>query len=142
VSIYCTSVSFDADDHADSCARWVECSCPDPHQHGRAAIGIDKHWPYDHNQRCTCQAGPIAYHGSHVLPANNHPRSGHLDLAHIPGFIQREGRPPLSDTEYEPYHPWLRASVNGQTVILDRAQVVELHTYLTGWLTYTDGETP
>lgn len=81
---------------------------------------------------------PIAYAGSHVLPTDDDERGGALDLAAIPGHVQLRGRPALSDGEDWPYHPWLRVSVNEQTVVLDRDQAVALAAELHRWLGHTE----
>jgi hypothetical protein len=87
---------------------------------------------------------PIIYQGSHILPANSDRRDGRLDLAAIPGHIDRPDRPALHDGREsdEPYHPWLRVSLDSKRgsdfvqsdAVLDRGQVEALRDYLTGWL--------
>lgn len=92
-------------------------------------------------------AAPIVYQRSHVLPADDDPRAGRLDLAHIPGFISRTGRPAVSDEDSDfPCHPWLRMGLESTDpnspepdrryadVVLDREQVIALHEYLGQWL--------
>lgn len=76
---------------------------------------------------------PIYYQGSHILPTDEDRRDGSVDVAAIPGFIQRDGRD-LDDEDGETVWPWLRLSVNHETVVLDRKQVVGLHNTLTEWL--------
>ncbi|MFF4392107.1 hypothetical protein ACFY0G_35910 [Streptomyces sp. NPDC001552] len=98
------------------------------------------------------EAAPLVYQGSHVNPADDHPRAGRLEIAAVPNhchpgvrnqempaagaLVAAEGRP----VEY------LRVSLAqcagtcpddrpGQaTVILDRAQVERLHATLAEWL--------
>jgi hypothetical protein len=98
---------------------------------------------------------PIVYQGSHILPSNQDPRAGRLDLAAIPGHIERTGRPALHDGETEdwPYHPWLRMGAESTDpelpdkqrryvdFLLDREQVDALHTYLGQWLRRTSPTT-
>jgi WhiB family redox-sensing transcriptional regulator len=87
---------------------------------------------------------PITYRGSHILPSDQDLRAGRLDLAHIPGFIDRTDRPALHDGEEGdfPAHPWLRMRLESTDsddpteerryadVLLDREQVAALHAYL------------
>lgn len=135
VSIYATSLVFDATDHAIECARWVTCECNDPFAHRQFTAGGWKHWRHDEHAACTCKAGPIGYQASHILPSDEDPRAGTFDLSHIPGFISHAGRPPINDDDEDyPAHPWLRIGLNRETVVLDRAQVIEVRDYLTAWL--------
>jgi hypothetical protein len=136
VSIYATTVSFNADDHDPACARWVECSCDLKRSHAQLLIGLSgQHSRCDDTAPCICQCGPIIYQGSHILPADTDPRDGYFSLAEIPGHIERDGRG--ARDEDTPW-PWLRASLNGEDVVLDHAQVVELHRYLGDWLERTE----
>jgi hypothetical protein len=128
MSIYVTTVAIADDDHAAHCAQW------------ELIAGFNATYHLDDTRACTCQPGPLAYQGSHILPADTDPRGGHFDLGAIPGFITRDGRPPLSDLEDWPYHPWLRVSVNQETVVLTRAQVEQVHTELGRWLNHTGGD--
>lgn len=90
---------------------------------------------------------PIVYQGSHILPSDEDLRDGRLDLAAIPGHIARPGRPALHDGAEcdEPYHPWLRLSVDWRwgseyaqsDVVIDRRQAEALRDYLTSWLDHT-----
>jgi hypothetical protein len=96
-------------------------------------------------------AAPIVYGGSHILPSDQAPRAGRLDLAHIPGFISRTDRPALHEGEEAdwPYHPWLRIGLESTDpdwpedarryvdAVLDREQVAGLHAYFGQWLERT-----
>jgi hypothetical protein len=81
---------------------------------------------------------PIRYQQSHILPSDDDPRGGNVDVAFIPGFIERTDRPPLSEDD-APMHPWLRLSVDDATVVLDRKQVARLHETLGRWLATAGG---
>lgn len=138
MSIYASVIHFDADDHADHCARWVPCTREEAQTAGRAAFADDKHWRYDRAQPCTCQAGPLRYQGSHVLPSDDDPRAGCVEVGMIPGFIEREGRELIGATEDDhPCWPWLRLSVSEGTAVLTRTQVQEIRDYLDHWLSNT-----
>ena len=111
--------------HSEDCAIWV----PDGEHDGCVMEGPD--------DLCTCglRAAPIVFRGSQFLPSDEDQRGGWVDLAAIPGHIEREGRPPTNpDDETFPYHPWLRFGVNGETVVLDRAGVERVHLTLTEWM--------
>jgi hypothetical protein len=154
VSIYGSGlVEFDADNHAFSeedhswrgkrCARWKRCKSTDPWD---LATTSNRHYRLDPDVVCTCRCGPLVYQGSHVLPSDDDPRGGDVDLSIIPGFIERSpDRPPLSDWD-QPYHPWLRLSVTDHaedgrmvTVVLDRWQVERMRDGLNFWLENTNG---
>jgi hypothetical protein len=128
MSIYATTVMIDDDEHDPGCAQLV------------AVPGTAAMLTLDPAQPCTCAAGPIAYQGSHILPADTDPRAGTFDLGAIPGFITGLDRPALHDGDGEdwPYHPWLRVSVNAETVVLDRRQVERVREELDRWLTALD----
>lgn len=84
---------------------------------------------------------PIRYQRSHVLPSDDDPRGGSVDVGAIPGFIGAKGRPPIADEAAgeEWVHPWLRLSVDDVTAVLDRKQVERLHETLGRWLTAAGG---
>jgi hypothetical protein len=85
---------------------------------------------------------PIIYQASHIMPTDDDPRGGSVDVAGIAGFIPRDGRA-LCDDYGRLVWPWLRLSVNDQaTVILDRAQVVGMHEKLGEWLDRCPEVTP
>lgn len=119
MSIYASAWGVDADEHAERCRR----------RRGKS---------------CTCGAGPVAYHASHLLPDADSPRAGSVDVAEIPGWIDRPGKPALDPEETgERVWPWLRWWIAGGptdlppghgVVLLDRDQVVDLHEYLGRWL--------
>lgn len=128
MSIY-ASLHAPNDLHADTCAVWRERP-DDP--------GVLE-WS---GEPCDCglPEAPIVYQGSHVLPSDDDERGGHVDIAAIPGHIDRAGRPPTNpDDEFTPYHPWLRLSVwevveGSATVVLDRRGVELLYRTLGEWL--------
>lgn len=83
---------------------------------------------------------PIIYQGSHVLPSDDDPRGGSIDLGLIPSFISRDGYDEAKEDE-EP-RPWLRVSLRADpstyggyedTVILDASQVRSLIQELGSW---------
>jgi hypothetical protein len=78
---------------------------------------------------------PIAYHGSHLFPSPLL-RDGSVDLALIPGFISPD-RPDYEDEDDPPPHPFVRLSVNQETVVLDRSQVLKAYHALGDWLVRT-----
>ncbi|WKD30614.1 hypothetical protein [Streptomyces xanthophaeus] len=96
-------------------------------------------------------AAPLVYQGSHVNPAESHPRAGRLEIAAIPDHchpgarnrdlaadapVTAEGRPVeylrLSVAQSAGTDPGGRPG--RATVILDRAQVERLHGTLAEWL--------
>jgi len=86
---------------------------------------------------------PLVYKGSHILPRMDNPRGGSLDLAHICGFISREG--PAHDGDQgdaEEYWPYLRVSLNDPwhegTIVLDVHQVDTLIADLQSWREHVD----
>lgn len=81
---------------------------------------------------------PIGYHGSHLFPSPL-VRDGSVDLALIPGFINPDG-PDHDDEDERAAHPLLRLSVNAETVVLDRPQVLEAYEALGDWLVRTGDE--
>lgn len=138
MSIWCSNVIADDDDHTPGCPRLA----PDPRYPDEPMSYV-----IDDTKDCTCNAGPIVYQGSHVLPADGDLRGGVLDLAEIPGYIRRGERtlcPPEGECG-KPWTqccdrvwPWLRLTagdpVRAVTVLLDRAQVQAAADYLVGWL--------
>ena len=91
---------------------------------------------------------PVIYQGSHVLPDENSPRGGSVDVAMIPDFITRDGR---DDAQGTGLKDWLRLSVDSEdsetryegvvvvkggraVVVLTRPQVERLRDTLTDWL--------
>jgi hypothetical protein len=131
LSIFATALSFDADDHLDTC------------RDGRK------------RKPCTCSTGPLVYEASHILPEPNGPRAGFVSLSEIPGFISRPGRELCGDEDGCPsagdccdrVWPWMRLWVwdgretgddfTGCPVLLDRGQVEQVHAYLGRWLERT-----
>jgi hypothetical protein len=85
---------------------------------------------------------PWVYQGSHVLPQRSDPRGGSVDVAAIPAFIERDGQDGGGEGELK---DWLRLSVDADdstygsgggyaVVVLDREQVIALHSTLGAWL--------
>lgn len=155
MSIFASALTIDAEYHANDCTRWVETRRGEEPEGVTVAYatGGKVAW-LDETRPCSCAAGPIVYRGSHILPADTDLRGGSVDLAQIPGWIYREGQPPIDETG-ERHWPWLRlwvASGEGTdelkpghaAVVLDRAHVQEIHTYLGEWLeqTATEQEAP
>ncbi|MFI5533920.1 hypothetical protein ACIA8O_35825 [Kitasatospora sp. NPDC051853] len=92
---------------------------------------------------------PLVYQGSHVSPAEHHPRAGRLELAAVPNHCHPQVRGRHLDAEELDELPslpveFLRLSLSrpapgdshdaGATVVLDRAQVEQLHRTLGAWL--------
>jgi hypothetical protein len=97
---------------------------------------------------------PIVYQRSHVLLSDGDARDGSLLLCQIPGFVSRGDRVLCGDGDQCPkpdtvccdrVWPYLRLSLHGPggdaTVVLDRAQVREIHAYLGRWLEQADPKT-
>jgi hypothetical protein len=87
------------------------------------------------------QPAPIAYQGSHVLPAKDDPRAGSFDLGLINGWITRQGRTGPADEEA--LWPYLRvgagnADARQVELVLDVEQVEQLYTDLGWWLAHVD----
>jgi len=78
---------------------------------------------------------PITYVASHLFPSPLL-RDGSVDLALIPGFISPD-RPDYEDEDDPPPHPFVRLSVNAETVVLDRGQVLQMRRALGEWLART-----
>lgn len=147
MSIYGSTWDTSADDHAEDCARWLECACPDALAHRLGRIGDGRHWLYFDAATCTCLCGPIAYQGSHVLPATDDKRGGTFGFGEIAGFITRDGRDDGPEDEDEPW-PFLRVTMRAedaedcQDVVLDRPLVLSLAIYLSEWLARTAPDWP
>jgi hypothetical protein len=135
VSIWATTLSFDADDHEHTCDRWVLCVCGDTHNHPMVMIGDEKRWYYDDSRPCTCFAGPLHYKGSNIVPSDGGPRTGCLHMAEIPSHITADYRHDGPD-DGAPL-PWLRIGIDEATKVLARAQVGELWRTLGDWLERT-----
>lgn len=111
--------SYDAPDewHPEDCAIWVEVE--------------SGAWEMKGTCDCKMRDAPIIYQGSHVLPSDDDPRGGYIDLACIPNHITRDDRPELPEGALK---DWLRFGVNGATVILTRHNVERVVASLTSWL--------
>lgn len=93
---------------------------------------------------------PIIYRQSHILPSAEDPRGGHLDLAHIPAFLTRDGYD--DGPEDGDVWPFLRMSLRSaqmtddlwveDTVVLTHPQVEALRDELTDWLGRVDHDCP
>lgn len=140
MSIYASAWGTDAEDHADDCGRWVPVERGHEPEHVSLAYWADGTVSYaDDSRPCTCQAGPIVYRASHILPSDTDERHGSVDFAEIPGWINGRGRPPVDpDETWDRIWPWLRLWVDtggdGAVVLLDRRQVEQMHIYLGQWL--------
>lgn len=138
MSIYGTTVTFDAHEHADDCAKWT----PIIDQIGTRLDNDGGQFVLSHDVACSCAAGPIRYLGSHVLPSNTDERGGSFAVGELAGFITRDGRDDGPEEDDDAW-PWLRVTIREagaedcQDVVLDRAQVTELRDYLSSWLDRT-----
>lgn len=104
------------EDHPSTCAVYVETSPGVFDWSGK---------PCD----CGLVDAPIVYQGSHVMPSDDDPRGGGVDIASIPAFV-RNG----ADPDAEGWLPWLRFGINEGVVILDRRGVELVHRSLGEWL--------
>jgi len=132
MSIYVTTISIDSVDHADGCTRL------------KLIAGFENTYEDDPDQPCSCNAGPLIYEASHILPTPDGKRGGCFDLAAIPGFISMPGRPAIGTLDDDrPYWPWLRVGVkvaaraSWSAVVLTRLQVAEVYAELGEWLAAT-----
>ena len=147
MSIYGSTWMVDGVDHAHDCARWQNCDCLlGPWDHNHFSIRNDgTHQRYASDEPCTCNAGPIVYQGSHILPSSTDRRGGSLSLGEIAGWITRDGRDDGPEDEDTPW-PWLRVTMRTvdaddcQDVVLDRVHVETLRDYLTDWLGRTEAK--
>lgn len=149
MSIYVSAVAFDADDHDGTCKRWVPIKAGDPDP-ARVMYSNAGRFRYDGKRRCTCNAGPFVYRASHLLPSDKSARGGSFSLCEIPGFISRGDRvlceneetcpqPQCCDRVWPHLRVWVidglaGSSERGAVVLVDRAQVAEVHAYLGRWL--------
>ena len=140
MSIYSTILSLDGHDHEAGCTAYLE----------RAGVFERTGHP------CDCRGRfqrPIVYQGFHILPSMDDLRDGFLDLASIPGFIEREGRDDGPDDEDDCW-PFLRVAIGAESgrlsplsdgatlhgttfVLLDRALVSQMYDVLGDWLERT-----
>lgn len=85
---------------------------------------------------------PSMYRGSHLLPHDDDPRAGDIQLAEIPSHITRDGRDD-QPADGAPW-PWLRLSVDSHDgtadVLLDVAQVRYLAEQMTEWADRAGGQ--
>lgn len=143
--MWCTILAFAADDHEESCARWVLCPLAEAQAAARAMFGDDVSYRYDGTRRCTCAAGPLAYRQSHVVPSLDDPRAGSFDLAAVAPHIGQRGDYDAARDEDGTHLPYLRIGLRGSpdepdVVVLDRGQVRELHGQLGWFLDHCDPE--
>lgn len=79
--------------------------------------------------------GPWVYLGSHILPADDGPRSGSIGLAEIPSHITRDGRDDQPE-DGAPW-PWARLSIDigddHAVAVINPAQARHLAAQLTVW---------
>jgi ferredoxin len=109
---------------------------------------LDEGWPGD-TRPCAgceeCEVGSPYEHQQNVKPSADDPRSGHIGLASIPGYVHAPDRGP--DTDYlhgDSVAPFLRLDVTERywagkghqsaTVTLDERQVKHLRDQFTEWL--------
>jgi len=140
VSIWASHWDVDASDHANDCTVWVEID-RDTREWDMANWDGRK-WRRDLDRGCSCRCGPLAYHGSHIMPTVDGERGGDFGMCEIPGFVRRDIPDDVDEDSYPP-HPFLRVCLvpvedAGPFVVLDRAQVKGLHEYLTDWLARTE----
>ena len=132
MSVYATWLGFADDEHEDDCAKWIPATGDDPfvaiYSDGRRLTLADE-------TACTCRCGPIFYQGSHILPTNDDERRGVVHMCAIPAFVpyNRSGEDYPDDIE-DKVLPWLRLSVNQESVVLDHSQVLALQATMTTWL--------
>ena len=140
MSIFASWAAPDDREHEDDCAHWLK---------------HDGYWEPS-GKPCDCGQphAPIIYQGSHVLPSDDDPRGGSVDIASIPEHIERDDRPELPEGTPK---PWLRLGLYqhtasdgsdlhpGQaTLILDRRGVQTMRDAFDAWLADhpTPGGTP
>lgn len=124
MSIFASWGAPSDDEHTDDCARWEKDG---------------DMWDIS-DRPCDCGQpdSPLVYAGSHILPSEEDPRGGWVDIASIPSHITRDGR----DDRPEDEAPWpfLRFGVNEGTVILTRRNVEQVAEALNEWLASTTDE--
>lgn len=85
---------------------------------------------------------PWAFWGSHIIPDREGLRTGHVELAAIPAFVQ-DARQNVPESDHrEGWLPWLRLSVGTESslgshpsiVVLDTAQATKIRDTLDEWL--------
>ena len=81
---------------------------------------------------------PYDYQGSHILPAEDGPRDGLVQLAEVPPHITRDGRDDQPE-DGVPW-PWLRLSVNASDAVLHARQVREVYEVMGAWLEQVEGD--
>lgn len=82
---------------------------------------------------------PIVYYASHLFPTDI--RDGNVDLALIPGFISPDGPAEDGDEDAAP-HPFVRLSVNQESVVLDADQALRMFYALGDWLSRRSAALP
>ena len=131
MSHYATTVSLDGEEHDDGCPGG------NPGRRTRGGRQV--------NPTCRCGYGaPIAYRGSHVLPADDDDRVGYLSLSHIPSWVRDGGRVIPDDGRV---WPWMRLTVaddldEGKSVVLDVRQVERIHAAMGEWMARVDRRAP
>ena len=75
---------------------------------------------------------PYVYQRSHILPSEDDPRGGDVQLAEVPSHITRDGR----DDQPEDGRPWpyLRMSLNTEDAVLHARQVRQVWESMGAWL--------
>lgn len=123
MSIYATFfILNDHDDHEESCARYLAAGDDEPAD--TTFFGEpDRHYNYDPEAECTCEAmrGPYNYEGSHrSISGPNHRRDGTLTLCRAVG----------TNT--------IRLSLDNETVLLDARQVKAMRDALNDFCAWAD----
>lgn len=144
MSIYATLWSTYPDDHGFDdggvrCAKWKQVAKGSPQwEHARLITFVGKRYRLDSKTPCSCGAGTLPYYGSHVLPSDEDKADGGLEVAAIPGYIERVGREDEKPLDDDTPWPYLRLCVdfgeNNAAIVLTEKHVTELYDALTYWL--------
>jgi hypothetical protein len=150
MSIFSSWLDLDDDQHEPTCDVYEligegETWPPGTTMSTTDLNGMSRHFKRG-NRPCSCgNRPPIIYQGSHVNPADDHPRGGSIDVAAIPNHCHPDVRGSDGDDMGRPVE-FLRLSVDenkttyggsqpgSATVVLDRAQVERLRDTLNDWL--------
>jgi len=87
------------------------------------------------------ETGPgivLQYSASHIYPDTETHEQTSLETAHIPHFCMPGGYD-LDDEDHLLYAPWMRLSLDGVNVILDKEAVKLLKDDLEEWLSHFHG---
>lgn len=150
MSIYASWLDIDDTEHERTCDVYERIGTAPSWPEGAALSteGEDGETIYYRrvDKPCTCNnPAPIIYQGSHINPADDHPRGGSVDIAAIPNHCHPDVRGSGEDDTRFPVE-FLRLSVGEDettyhggnpgyaTVVFDRAQVEKIRDTLTAWL--------